>query len=480
MEWRMDSTFKRKIMAGGRVRKLRSELALSQSAMAQELGISVSYLNLVERNQRPLTAQLLIRLSENYTIDMRSFGEEDEASAARQLDEVFADPVFESTKVTPNDVRVVAEQAPSLIPAIRQLYAAYADARELASKGGGVEIERGELKGISRSSEILDKTRAFLQQNQNHFPALEELAEDLHQQLTAQGEQLHAAILARLHKKHGIRVQVMTVAEIGTTLRHYDRHRRKLMISERLALPGRIFQAANQLGLAECHEAIEAECQKLKADMPHADRFGFMTLANYFSGALLMPYTLFHVAAEELRYDVEALASRFSVSFEQCAHRLTTLARPSARGVPFFMVRVDAAGNISKRFSSGTFPFARVGGTCPRWNLHSTFRNPGRIQTQVVEIEGKTWLSLARTVKRVTTPWGEPEALFSVGLGCEARFADRLIYFHQLNLKQAMPTQIGVNCRLCERPNCHERSAPSIVDKMQFNENTRGLSPFSI
>jgi XRE family transcriptional regulator, fatty acid utilization regulator len=476
----MSEAGKRKVMAGARVRKLRTELGLSQSAMAGELGISISYLNLVERNQRPLTAQLLIKLSENYNIDLRSFGEEEETQSVRALDDLLADPMFENLKVSRAELRVVAEQAPSLVPVLQHLYAAYGDARDLAAKGGGFEIERGELKGVTRSAEVLDKTRSFLQQNHNHFPALEALAEELYAQLTQQSDQLHPAILARLSKQHGVRVQVMGAAEIGATLRHYDRHRRKLMISERLALPGQMFQAAYQLGLMEAHEAIEAECQKLKADSPHAERFGFMTLANYFTGALLMPYGAFHTAAEALFYDVEALAQRFSVSFEQAAHRLTTLARPSARGIPFFMVRVDAAGNISKRFSSGTFPFARVGGTCPRWNLHSAFRNPGRIETQVIEIEGKIWLSIARTVKRVTTPWGEPEALFSVGLGCEARFADRLIYFKGLNLKQAGATQIGVNCRLCDRANCHERSAPSMADKLLVNENSRGLSPFGI
>lgn len=473
-------TGRRKIMAGARVRKLRNELGLSQAAMAEELGISISYLNLVERNQRPVTAQLLIKLSENYAIDLRNFGEDEESHIVRALDDLLADPMFENFKVSRSEVRIMAEQAPSLVPLMRHLYAAFADARDLAAKGGGFEIERGELKGVTRSAEVLDKTRAFLQQNNNHFPALEALAEDLHEQLTRDGTQLASSLHDRLHRKHGIRTQLMPAADMGASLRHYDRHRRKLMISERLDLPGRQFQAAYQLGLAEARDAIEAECEKLKADTPHAARFGFLALANYFAGALLMPYRQFHAAAEELSYDVEALASRFAASFEQAAHRLTTLARPSARGIPFFMVRVDAAGNISKRFSSGSFPFARLGGTCPRWNIHSSFRNPGRIETQVIEIEGKTWLSIARTVKRVSTPWGEPEALFSVGLGCEARHAERLIYFKGLNLKHARATQIGVNCRLCDRANCHERSAPSIADKLLVSENTRGLSPFGI
>jgi hypothetical protein len=476
----MADTQKRKILAGARIRKLRSELGLSQSAMAQELGISVSYLNLIERNQRPITAQLLIKLSEQYAIDLRSFAEQEETQSAQALGEMLDDPVFEAFKVAPQDVRLVAEQAPSLIPALRHLYEAYVDARDLSSKGAGLEIQRGEPKSATRAAEALDKTRAFLQQHQNHFPKLEALAEDLHQELVGDGGLPGFAIQERLLKKHGVRVQVMGAGEGAAILRHFDRHRKKLMISERLPLTGRIFQSAYQLAMVEHGGVIEAAAQELKTEMPQAGRLAQVTLANYFAGALLMPYGKFHAAAEELLYDVEGLCARFGVSFEQAAHRLTTLARASARGVPFFMVRVDQAGNISKRFSSGSFPFARLGGTCPRWNIHAAFRNPGRIETQLVEIDGKAWLSIARTVTHVSTPWGEPEAQFSVGLGCEARFAERLVYFKGLNLKQARPTQIGINCRLCERPNCTERSAPSMADKQLVYENTRGLSPFGI
>ena len=121
-----------------------------------------------------------------------------------------------------------------------------------------------------------------------------------------------------------------------------------------------------------------------------------ITLANYFAAAVMMPYQAFHAAAEALGYDVACAGQRFNAGFEQVCHRLTTLQRPNARGVPFFMLRVDNAGNVSKRFSSGTFPFSKFGGTCPLWNVHSTFDTPDRLLKQVIELPDGTPLFLDR------------------------------------------------------------------------------------
>jgi XRE family transcriptional regulator, fatty acid utilization regulator len=479
----LDDSGRRKILAGPRLRKLRTELGLSQSAMANELGISVSYLNLVERNQRPVTAQLLIRLSENYAIDARSFAGEEDTRAATELDEVFADPLFHSMQVPRAEVRAAVDTSPMLVAAMKRLYAAYSGVSELRSgvEGNVLEAERGDPIATSGANDVVERVRTFLQQNQNHFPALEDLAETTSAELTRDGKDMFTGALERLSSRHGLRVQVLPRAEMGTTLRHLDKHRRKLMISELVEPAGRTFQAAFQLGVLEAGGALETICARMNLDGPQAQRFGRITLANYFAAALMMPYQRFLDAAEELSYDVEVLGARFSASFEQVAHRLTTLARPSARGVPFFMIRVDNAGNVSKRFSSGAFPFSRFGGTCPRWNIHNTFRNPGRIDPQVIELpDGKQWFSIARTVRRVATPWGEPDAPFSVGLGCEIRHAPRLIYSKTMNLKQVKPTEIGVNCRLCERANCIQRAAPPLLGQLTVSENTRSFSPFGV
>ena len=473
----------RKILAGARLRRLRRELALSQTAMASELGISVSYLNLMERNQRPVTAQVLIRLAEVYDVDPRSFAREEELRAASELEEVFADPLFRAAPVPRTELREAADVAPSLVSAIQRLYRAYVETRE-SGEGGfsdndrGEGIERGE-GGRSARENPVERVRDFLHAAYNHFPEIEELAERMAGELATTGHELFYALSERLRERHGMRLQVLPVDVMSQALRRFDRHRRRIMISELVEPSGRTFQAAYQLAFIEANDMIDAIAARLDPTQGPMRRLLRITLGNYFAAALMMPYGRFLQAAEALDYDVEVLSARFNASFEQVAHRLTTLARPTARGVPFFLVRVDNAGNVSKRFSSGSFPFSRFGGTCPRWNLHQTFRSPGRVVTQIVELpDGARWFSVARTVRRTASPWGEPEAQFVIGLGCELKYASRLVYSRGLDLKVYEPTPIGINCRLCERPNCSQRAAPPLMRTLQIDESIRGISPF--
>jgi predicted transcriptional regulator len=271
----------------------------------------------------------------------------------------------------------------------------------------------------------------------------------------------------------------MPIDVMPDALRRYDHHRRQLLISEIVDPSGRTFQAAYQLAFAEMRETIDALAARLEpADGP-ARRLLRVSFGNYFAGALMMPYGRFHAAAEALGYDVEVLGARFGASFEQVAHRLTTLARSGARGIPFFLVRVDSAGNVSKRFSSGRFPFSQFGGTCPLWNLHSTFRTPGQVATQVIELpDGSRWFSMARAVKRAFNPWGTPDPQFVVGLGCELKYAQRLVYARGFDLSAPDPTPIGINCRLCERAACPQRAAPPLMHALIVDEMKRGVSPF--
>lgn len=467
----------RKILAGARLRRLRRELNLSQTAMALELGISVSYLNLMERNQRPVTAQVLIRLAEVYDVDPRSFAREEEQRLAGELEEIFADPLFKSVPVPKQELREAADIAPSLTAAVQRLYRAFVEMRESGLAGENIgDSDRSEGGGRENT---VERVRDFLNAANNHFPEIDEAAERIAGEMQASGQETFFALSERLREKHGLRVQVLPVDVMSQALRRFDRHRKRIMISELMEQSGRTFQAAYQLGFSEAFDVIDGIAARLDRDQSPARRLARITLGNYFAAALMMPYTRFLQAAEQLDYDVEVLCARFSASFEQVAHRLTTLARPTARGIPFFLVRVDTAGNVSKRFSSGSFPFSRFGGTCPRWNIHQSFRSPGRIMTQIVELpDGAKWFSLARTVRRAATPWGEPEAHFVIGLGCELKYANRLIYSRGLDLKTYEPTPIGINCRLCERQNCSQRAAPPLMRALQVDEAVRGVSPF--
>lgn len=201
-------------------------------------------------------------------------------------------------------------------------------------------------------------------------------------------------------------------------------------------------------------------------------------LLNYVAGALLMPYAAFLAAAHALRHDVEALASRFGVSFEQACHRLSTLQRPDARGVPFFFVRVDPAGNVSKRFSAAGFPFARYGGSCPRWVVHTAFSQPGVVQVQVAELpDGTAYLCFARTVVRPARTWGDPRPMHVVAMGCSLPHADAVAYADGLDLERAK-VGIGLSCRLCDRPDCRSRAFPPLEHRLALDPQTATAAPY--
>jgi predicted transcriptional regulator/transcriptional regulator with XRE-family HTH domain len=471
----------RKILAGARLRKLRNELGVSQVVMAQDLEISASYLNLIERNLRPITAQLLIKLSEAYGADPKTFAGDDEARALQELEEVFADPMFKQDQIGRAEIKALAEAAPTIADAVKRLFRAHSDIRELNS-GNFVHLSESERGGESvKRHDPYERMRSFLESSANYFDGLDRAAENLTDTLNVGNGMLFAEIIGRLKKVHGISTVIVPHADMQFVLRHHDRHRRKLMLSETLDAPGRVFQAAVLLANLEARDDISIVCENFKPEDGNQEKLARVTFANYFAAALVMPYGAFAEAAESLGYDIDLLCGRFSASFEQVAHRLTTLSRPGKPCVPFFMVRVDAAGNISKRFSSGAFPFSRVGGTCARWNIHHAFQRPGVIERQNVEMpDGSKWLTISRSVSANLQAWNSSGAQFVVSLGCALKYAPRLVYGRDIDVKNNVATPIGINCRLCERPNCAQRSAAPLMNTLSFSEHSKGVSAFPV
>jgi predicted transcriptional regulator len=296
----------------------------------------------------------------------------------------------------------------------------------------------------------------------------------------AEYDEPYLALRARLEQRHNVKTRIAPVEVMDNTLRRYDRHRQTIFLSELLDQPGRSFQLAYQLAYFEQIPNIETILVSSGMASEEVRTVARISLANYFAAAALMPYEAFLKTATANQYDITLLARRFGTSFEQVCHRLTTLQRPGARGIPFFLIRVDNAGNISKRFSAGGFHFARFGGTCPRWHVHDAFRIPGQINTQTVQMEdGTRYLSIARTVSRDNSGFGVPDNQFAIAMGCEIKHADKLIYARGMNTQNPTgDTPIGVNCRLCERRDCNQRATPSIHRALRLDEHVRGLSPF--
>lgn len=467
----------KKIFAGPRIRRLRRERGLSQSQMSSELGFSTSYLNLVERNQRPVSAQFLLRLAEVYDVELSAFAGTDEARAFADLNEIMADPMFKSLGISRGELQDMADSAPRAIDAFSLLYKSFQQAKQSATEISSQFAERGgaDLDAVFP----VDEVRDFIHDRKNYFAELDEAAESLHEELGLQREDAFMVLSGRLDEEHGIRVRIMPHDVMPETLRHFDLHRRQLLISEMLDASARVFQLAVQLAQLEFKPMIQRIADGHVFQTEEARRLVRISLGNYFAGALLMPYGRFLGDARELKYDIEHLGRRYRTSFEQVSHRLTTLQRPGERGVPFFFIRVDKAGNISKRFSAGRFHFSRFGGTCPLWQVHDTFATPGRIMTQIIQMpDSTTYFSIARTVRRVGALYGQPDQQLAIGLGCDIAFARELVYAKGHDLESLDATPVGPNCRLCERPACPQRANPPLTRSLVLDERSRGISAY--
>jgi predicted transcriptional regulator/transcriptional regulator with XRE-family HTH domain len=466
----------RKLFLGPRLRRLRRDMGLTQTRMAEDLGVSPSYLNYLERNQRPVTAQVLLRLADAYDIDIRSLSSDHEGGGARDLGEVFADPLFRDLGVARHELAEVADNAPSVADAIVRLYRAYADRQRLAEMGA---LPRAEEGGEALSLTPSDWVRDYIQSQRNFFAELDEAGEALAAAMKPEPQGFAAAGRERLAERHGISVRIVPADVLPDSVRRYDHHRRRLMLSELLGEAGRAFSIAYQLALSEHEAQLTALVERAAAPDGPTRRLLKVSLANYLAAAAMMPYEAFREACERNSHDIELICAHFGASFEQVCHRLTTLSRPTSRGVPFFMLRVDAAGNISKRFAGASFPFSRFGGSCPRWRVHEAFRTPGRVVTQIVETpDGSRYFTLARTAPRIAGPYAEADAGLAIGLGCELKFAARLVYSRGLDLAEPAVTQIGPACRVCERPACPQRAAEPLGRTLMVDDFTKSISPY--
>jgi predicted transcriptional regulator/DNA-binding XRE family transcriptional regulator len=459
----------RSTFMGPRLRRLRRDLGLTQAAMAKDLS-SPSYVALIERNHRPMSADLLIRLAEIYNVDIAAFAAGEDTSL-EQLQAALADPAFSDHGIGRDDLRDLAAVNPALSEAVAALYSSYRASQRavMEARAGGGEIK-----------DPLEDARDFIDAARNYFPALDETGEAVATDLARRGGGLLDALASRLEDRHELKLRILPADIMVGAYRRLDRHRSQVAISEALDGASRKFQAALQLMLLEQGEHLDQIVDEASFTDDAGRRLARAALANYAAAAIILPYQRFRDSAEELKYDIEALARRFGASFEQVAHRLTTLQRPDAEGVPFFFVRIDAAGNVSKRYSGGVFPFARYGGSCPLWTIHETFRSPRKIMTQIIELpDGDAFFSIARTVHGGEGGFGAPHADRAVALGCALRHAGKLIYASGLDIENAAKTPIGVTCRLCPRQACAARAHPPLERRLIVDEHRRMATPFS-
>ncbi|MEU3275364.1 short-chain fatty acyl-CoA regulator family protein [Saccharomonospora sp. NPDC006951] len=460
-----------KTFAGARLRQLREDRSMTQSELARLLEISPSYVNQLEHNGRPLTLPVLLRLTEHFGVDAEFFAARDVARLVADVREVFADDTVDGA-ISPGQVDELTTQLPDIARTLISLHRRYREAMEniatLVSEQG---LDR------TTAQQPHEEIRDWFYRRRNHVAELDEAAEKLAAELRLVPGEVRAGLAAGLRDRHGIEV---ATAPIGADQHRFDLAARILRLSPALRPGQAAFRLASELALLEAGETIDRLVDDGTFSGDTARRLARIGLANYFAGALVLPYRVFLGAAERYRYDITRLSDHFGVGFETICHRLSTLQRRGTRGVPFSFVRVDRAGNISKRQSATGFHFSRVGGSCPLWIVYEAFGSPGRIVTQVAELpDGKKYFWLARTVTRTVGGHGDPGKTFAIGLGCELRHARRLVYSDGLALgADAAVTPIGMGCKVCERPSCPQRAFPAIGKTLRVDEHTSSLLPY--
>lgn len=450
------------------------------------LEISPSYLNQIEHDVRPLTVAVLLRITEVFGVDATFFASHDDTRLIAELREVIMDRDVD-VDIDPTELADMVGAHPAMARAMVNLHRRYQLANTQLAAATEDRFNTGSSSGLSSGSGSItmphEEVRDYFYQRQNYLHELDTAAEELTTGMRIQRGDLAGDLADRLRIVHGVRI--IRRIDLGKGVLHrFDPESKTFEIGAHLSSGQTVFRMAAELAYLECGGLIDKLVDDGHFTSVESQRLARLGLANYFAAATVLPYGQFHDVAEKFRYDVERLSAYYSISYETVCHRLSTLQRPSMRGVPFSFVRVDRAGNMSKRQSATGFHFSSSGGTCPLWNVYETFANPGKILVQLAEMpDGRNYMWVARTVERRASRYGQPGKTFAIGLGCELRHAQRLVYSEGLDLSgdtTVRATPIGAGCRVCERDNCPQRAFPALGRALDIDEHRSTVSPYLV
>lgn len=464
-----------KTLIGPQLRQLRQSVNHTQAHMARVLGVSAAYINLLENNQRSVSVKVLMALSEAYGIDARDFVKDSSATQLADLRHRVRDPVFSGPEPDLVELRAALDHAPQLVSYFMQLHENHHALLETVRKlSAGVMTESLEM--VRPETAIHN----FFRDNANHFPALEDAAEAAREAVGGPAEDIYANLKRHLKNAYGLDVRVERLDDMGETLRLFDEAGGRVLLSEALDSVNRNFQLAHVLALLSCSSLLDDLVAAADIPSETGRERCRVELANYVAAAMLMPYDAVFRMAEETLYDIDRIATRFGVSFEQVSQRLTTLQRKGALGVPFFFLRIDMAGNVTKRFNATSFTLAEQGGACPVWAIHKAFASPDVIIPQFVELpDAGQFFTISRTTDRpVINPHAQARRLV-VTLGCERSQVPRVGYAAPFNLDDRTPfAKIGINCHICPRRDCTQRAYEPLHVRLPVDANRRGSTRY--
>ncbi|MEP1421808.1 MAG: short-chain fatty acyl-CoA regulator family protein [Erythrobacter sp.] len=426
------------LLAGPSLRRLRKREGLTQAAMAASLGISPSYLNLIERNQRPLSARVLVQVIERFDFDPRDLREDEAIGGIDGLARRMADKRFSDLNIDREELQEFLSAAPQAAAAFARLY------DNSHEREGGTEDPIGEV-------------REAVARWQNHFADLDHSAEKLADELRLSRGDISVALIERLRERHRLSVRVLPAEVVPGLVHRLDLHARQLQLSEMLGGAARRFQIARQIASLEQREEIELVVEGSNLSSPEARERFREHVTDYVAAALLMPYGRFLRACEQTGYDLPILSRRFSVSFDQLAQRLTTLQRIGERGLPFFTAWFGRTGRMV-HFSGGASGaiYPLDGARWPAWAPYASFESRGTMHTQAVtfgegEAAPKHWFTVARTIE---VDGAACSARRSIVLGLEARFAGEIAQARGVSLDPQDAVPLGAGCPRCGRLEC--------------------------
>jgi predicted transcriptional regulator/DNA-binding XRE family transcriptional regulator len=469
---------------GSRIRRERRSKGLSQSDLSKSLGISPSYLNLLESGRRTITVPLLIKIGNELELSLKDLTIESNKRILSDVMDVLSNEMFEDLDITNLETNEFIGNNSNIAKALLVLNDSYKSLREdMQNRLEIMDIESSikEKKSTRLPVEIVSD---FLQENKNYFDSLERKSEELRDMI---GLRIGPGIgsteikfISYLKIEHKIDVNIVPPEEEQKSIRRYDDKKKILFLSEMLTYTARNFHLAYQIAYCEGQDLIDKIIKENKFYSEEVIPLLKISLLNYFAASLIMPYDDFLKSAKKYKYDVEILMHHYAASFEQVTHRLTNLQRPGNQGVPFHFLKTDIAGNVSKRFSLSGIHIPRHGGSCPRWNVYIAFMNPGKIHPQISRMpDGKVYFCIARAYEKGIEKHGMPKSFVSIGLGCDMHFAKELTYSEGMDLKNKnLETPIGVSCRICPRIDCQQRAFPPIDKDLKLDISFRGTSPY--
>ena len=463
---------------GPKIKAFRRQLGLQANKFAERLGISPSYLNLIEAGKRKIDGNLLIKISKELRIDLSDLTSKKDLNLENDISELLDDQLFEDLDILGPEVKDLVSSNPKIAKALIKLGDNYKQKdHEIVNK---VENISGKIIDNRKTSFPGEVISDFLQENKNYFPKLEEFANNIFKKVQKNNRTRYIALCDFLKKEFSITVKDIIPEETKPFSKVYNKKNKELLLSDYNSLETKKLHAAAQIAQEGAIDIIEDYLSKFKFPSNEAKRLTQIALLNYCGAAILMPYNLFHLECKKLKYDLQLLQNTFATSFEQVAHRVTCLQDPKLPGIPFHFLRVDMAGNISKRFSLSGIEIPRYGGACPRWNVYSAFTRPGVIQAAVSKMtNGEKYVCIAKTVEKGVGRYGQSKSILSIGLGCEAKYAKEFVYTENLDIsdkKTEIP--IGVSCRTCDRLDCSQRAFPPLHKKFDVDINTRGVSVY--